>query len=109
MPIQEHTNSILKFGVHHQHDTAGNIIIHVVLSLLSASKAPDCEHGNLQLINFHLRDHRVLGKIRSDLHPAAGAEAAGRRASRGGHNAGRHRCSGSAGRARGGDSRRCAK
>lgn len=34
MFIQVHTKSKLKFGVDHYHGTAGNIIIHVVLSLL---------------------------------------------------------------------------
>lgn len=91
MRLQEH--------MYPQHDTAGNNLMsyhyYMQRKLRTVSRV---QPGNLQLINFHLRDHGVLGEIRPDLRPAASAEAAGRRAPRGGHNAGRHRCSGSAGR-----------
>lgn len=47
-----------------------------------------CWNADLQLINFPLGDHGVVGEVRS----YQSAKTAGRRAPRRGHDTGRHRC-----------------
>lgn len=83
-----------------QHLTNKNTIICYCNSYYFPQNTWGSEHSvNLQLINFPLIDHGVLGEIRSHLPAAAGAEAAGSRAPWSGHNTRRHRCSGGGGRA----------